>query len=145
MQITAKTFEELSTMELFQIIRARLEVFVVEQNCIYLDLDERDLHSLHVFASEDGQITAYLRLIPENTPGVIRMGRVLTLRRGIGLGAAIVEEGIRLAKERCCAHTIDIEAQVQAMGFYEKLGFQVCSEPFLDDGIPHVQMILHIT
>lgn len=145
MKAIAKTFDELTTMELFQIIRARIGVFVVEQNCIYQDLDDRDFRSLHVFYWEGGSVTAYLRLYPDEQPGVIHMGRVLTTRRGEGLGLALVREGIQLCRSQMGASRIDIEAQCYATGFYEKLGFRVCSEPFLDDGIPHVQMYLDLT
>lgn len=141
MEFTAKFFDELTTAELYEILRVRMAVFVVEQNCIYQDLDERDQRSLHVFHMEDGKVTAYLRaFFLDEERGIVRIGRVLTAQRGKGLGRRVLDEGIRLCAEKLHAKRIDIEAQCYAIGFYEKAGFRVCSEEFLDDGIPHIGM-----
>lgn len=145
MKANAKTFSELTTTELFEIIRARLAVFVVEQNCIYQDLDDRDYRSLHVFYQAGSSITAYLRIYQDEQDGIVRMGRVLTTRRGESLGLALLKDGIALCRSHFGAQRVDIEAQCYATGFYEKVGFQICSDPFLDDGIPHVQMYLDLT
>lgn len=142
MECRSKFFNELSTEELFQILRARMAVFVVEQNCVYQDADEKDRESLHVSFWEDGQILAYLRIFrKDEQTATVRIGRVLTLRRGEGLGMRLLLEGIRQAKEKLNAERIYLEAQCYAIGFYEKAGFTVCSEPFIEDGIPHIQMI----
>lgn len=143
MQFHAKTFDQLTTRELFDLIQARLAVFVVEQNCVYQDLDDRDLQALHLWLESDGKLLAYLRIFPiaEST---LRIGRVLTLERGKGYGAAILQESLCLCREFFHAHTVEVEAQSYAAGFYEKASFQVCSEEFLEDGIPHVKMRMEI-
>lgn len=143
MGLVAKYFEELTTKDLYEILRARAEIFVVEQECVYQDLDRIDYRSLHVFCEEEGNVTAYLRAFEkENEPDVVQMGRVLTLEHGKGFGGKILKEGIRLIKEKMNPKSIYIEAQCYAKGFYEREGFVICSEEFLEDGIPHVQMIL---
>ena len=145
MKLIAKYFEELTTTELYEILKARSEIFVVEQNCVYQDLDGTDYRSLHVFGEEDGKILAYLRAFEkENEVGTVQMGRVLSVQHGVGHGGEILKEGIRIIREKMNPERIYIEAQCYAIGFYEKVGFQVCSEEFLEDGIPHVEMILKL-
>lgn len=141
MEITAKFFDELTNSELYEIIRARAAVFVVEQNCIYQDLDGQDQKSLHVILKENEQLAAYLRVIPQES-GCVCIGRVLSLKRGCGYGMAVLQEGIQLSHSVFAAKEISIEAQCYAVGFYEKVGFQICSEEFLEDGIPHICMKL---
>ena len=144
MKFVYKTFEELTTKELYELLKARAEIFVVEQNCVYQDLDDIDYKSTHVFYENDnGNIIAYLRLFQRDDDlNIIQMGRVLTLEHGTGLGGKILHEGIDVAKKYLKAKKIYIEAQKYAIGFYEREGFKVCSEDFLEDGIPHVQMEL---
>ena len=143
MNMNVKYFEELTTKELYEILKSRAEIFVVEQDCIYQDLDGIDYRSLHVFYEEDGSVIAYLRAYEkEDEPEVVQVGRVLTLEHGKGLGAKILKEGIEIIQEKMRPQSIYIEAQCYAIGFYEREGFQVCSESFLEDGIPHVQMRL---
>ena len=141
MKFMIKTFQELTTKELYEILRVRAEVFVVEQNCVYQDLDEKDMNSMHVFCEKDGKIQAYLRIFmkkPEEN--LVQIGRVLTTVRGTGLGIIILREGLAAAKEYLKAREVYIEAQCYAVGFYEKAGFRVTSDEFLEDGIPHVEM-----
>ena len=137
----SKYFDELSTKELYEILRARAEIFVVEQNCVYQDLDGIDYESLHVFAEEGGKVTAYLRAFYKDKD-TVQMGRVLTLRHGEGLGGKLLREGIAQIRNRMQLAKICIDAQCYATGFYEREGFRICSEEFLEDGIPHVQMVL---
>ena len=146
MNLIVKTFEELSTKELYEILKSRAEIFVVEQNCVYQDIDDIDLRSLHVFyQDETGRVVAYLRLFQKtNSTDTVQMGRVLTLEHGVGLGGKILHEGISVAVAKMSANKIFIEAQTYAIKFYEREGFKVCSEEFLEDGIPHVQMIWDI-
>lgn len=145
MELVAKYFEELTTKELYELLRSRAEIFVVEQDCVYQDLDRIDYRSLHVFYEEVGNVTAYLRAFEkEDESGVVQMGRVLTLEHGKGLGAKILKEGIEIIRKKMRPRSIYIEAQCYAVGFYEREGFQICSESFLEDGIPHVQMRLDI-
>ena len=143
MELCIKRFEELSPRELYEILQVRVAVFVVEQNCHYQELDGKDYFSLHVFFKENGQIQAYLRIVGPNSPcDEISIGRVLSVRRGGGLGKEIMAEGIRVAKERMAARKIAIEAQSYAKEFYERFGFVQMSDEFLEDGIAHIKMLL---
>lgn len=142
MEVKIKDFSELTTLELYNILKVRSQVFVVEQNCVYQDLDDVDQRSLHVFYERDGKIMAYLRLFyADEEAKMVQMGRVLTLERGTGMGRSIIKDGIRAARRRMQAESICLEAQTYAIGFYEKAGFRVVSEEFLEDGIPHVKML----
>lgn len=141
MEMESKFFPELTTRELYEILKARAEIFVVEQNCVYQDLDDRDYQSLHVFFEENGVVLAYLRAYTkdENT---VQIGRVLTLKHGTGLGGKLLKVGIAQVREKFNPDRVYIEAQCYAVGYYEREGFRVCSEEFLEDGIPHVGMEL---
>ena len=139
MNLHIKTFEQLSRRELYEILKARSAVFVVEQTCPYQDIDGGDYDSLHVYLEENGEILAYLRCYVQDEE-TARIGRVLTLARGQGYGIPLMEAGISAVKEHYSAKSIYIEAQCYAIGFYEKAGFRVVSEEFLEDNIPHVKM-----
>lgn len=142
MKLITKTFDKLTTKELYEILKSRAEIFVVEQNCIYQDLDDIDYKSIHVFyQNEDDRVVAYLRLFYNDEINMVQMGRVLTLKHGTGLGKRILQEGVKIAEKKLQAERIYIEAQKYATGFYEQAGFRVCSDEFLEDGIPHVKMI----
>lgn len=142
MELHVRKFDELENRELYEILKTRISVFVVEQNCPYPEADGLDPQAVHVWYSDEDGIAAYLRVF---APGIISghaaVGRVLTVKRGTGLGSSILEEGIRIAEEMFHADTIRIEAQVYAKGFYEKHGFIQASEPFDEDGIPHIVML----
>ncbi|MBQ2279140.1 MAG: GNAT family N-acetyltransferase [Clostridia bacterium] len=143
MKLTAKFFDELTASELYEILKARAAIFVVEQNCVYQDIDGVDIRSLHVFYESDGAVEAYLRLFPKpGEEGTVQMGRVLTVYHGRGLGGILLKDGIRLARDRMNAKKIFLEAQCYAVGYYAREGFRICSEEFLEDGIPHVAMEL---
>lgn len=143
MNSASKFFDELTARELYEILRARAAVFVVEQECVYQDLDGRDYESLHVFFEEGGRVEAYLRAFPRDA-ATVQVGRVLTLRHGTGLGGRLLAEGIEQVRRRMDPDRIYIEAQSYATGFYEREGFEVCSGEFLEDGIPHVAMELDL-
>ena len=142
MEKFVKRFDELTLRELYEIMRLRVDVFVREQNCAYSDLDGKAYAALHVFFSDNGEICAYLRVLPAGVmfPDCAGMGRVIAKRRGVGLGARILRAGIAAAREGFCAGEIRLEAQTYAVGFYEKAGFEIAGEPFLEDGIEHVLM-----
>lgn len=141
MKTVAKTFEELTNREVYEILKARSAVFMIEQRIVYLDMDDVDYGALHVFFEEDGHVTAYLRAYPAEE-GTIRIGRVLTRERGTGLGRKIMEAGIAEIRKRFRSAVIALDSQCHAAGFYKKLGFRVCSEEFMEAGIPHVKMEL---
>ena len=143
MKLKSKYFTELTTNELYEILKARAEIFVVEQKCVYQDLDGIDDRSIHLFYECDGKITAYMRaFVKDEEKRIVQMGRVLTLEHGKGLGGKLLREGIAQVREKMNLAAIYIEAQCYAIGYYEKAGFCVCSKEFLEDEIPHVQMML---
>ena len=141
MKTYVKTFNELTLDELYEILKVRVDVFVVEQNCPYSELDGIDKEAYHVFLKDEDEITAYLRVFKDED---VRIGRVLSKRRRQGFGTLLLKEGIRVAKEKLNAEKIVIEAQVYARKMYEKLGFVQVSGEFLEDGIPHIKMVLEI-
>lgn len=141
MDLTVKKFYELSLDELFKIYRLRAQVFIVEQNCVYQDVDEWDKAAYHVFLKENGEMQAYLRVLPPNLAfDDVSIGRVVTAKRRCGFGTKIMEEGIKVAKEKLDAKSVTIKAQLYAKKFYERFGFREISEEFLEDGILHIDM-----
>lgn len=141
MEMTVKKYDELTLDELYEIIRVRLEVFVTEQKCIYNDLDGVDKDAYHVFLIENGTILGYLRVyeLDENTA---KIGRVLTTVRSKGYGEAVVRKGIEVAFGEMGKSEIKIHSQTYATGFYEKCGFEIYGEEFLEENIPHRYMSL---
>ena len=145
MQLVSKFFNELTTRELYELLKARAEIFVVEQNCVYQDLDDQDYNGLHVYYEEDGKVLAYLRAFAKSeSDGIVQMGRFLTVTHGIGLGGKLLNEGLQQIIDKMQPKEIFIHAQCYATGFYEKAGFKICSEEFLEDDIPHVGMRLQL-
>ena len=140
---SVKHFDELTTKELFDIYKLRTEVFVVEQECPYQEVDDADLAAYHIVLRDADGIAAYLRVLPKGilSPEYAALGWVIAAKRGCGLGAEVVCAGIRTVKEKFGNVGILIEAQSYAQGFYEKQGFVRISEEFLEDGIPHVRML----
>ena len=138
-----KHWTQLTRDEVYDLLTVRVAVFVVEQSCPYQEADGLDRRAWHVFARDEaGRIRACLRVL-EPEEGTARMGRVLTLDRGSGLGLELVRRGLQAAWEQCGARRVRIEAQTYAQGFYEKAGFCRTGAPeFLEDGIPHVEMVL---
>lgn len=143
-------FDELSSYDLYRILQLRAEVFVVEQNCVYQDVDELDLQALHVagyLQAEDSKLslTCYVRLLP---PGVkyetASIGRVATKKslRGGGLGKALMQQSIAYCHNEWPGTVITISAQQHLQKFYTELGFTAESEPYDEDGIPHIEMKL---
>ncbi len=139
MDFKSKFFNQLTTRELYEIIRARQEIFLIEQRIICRDFDGVDLDSLHCFLEKDGRVVAYLRAYMSD--GEIHIGRVLTIRHGEGLGRRLMELSMPEIREAFCDGVISLHAQTQAEGFYAKMGFVTCSEVFLEEGIEHVRMI----
>ena len=136
-----KTFQELTTDELYELLRVRSEVFVVEQNCVYQDLDGDDQNSIHLWLTVADKVVALARVCPAGTHmQEVSIGRVITTVRGKGYGKQIMLHAIEAAKEHFNATSIDIEAQEYAKGFYESVGFQQSSDTFMLYGIPHIKM-----
>ncbi len=145
--IAAKTFYELSIQELYQILRLRSEVFVVEQDCVYLDLDNKDQISVHVFQNEKDEIVAYTRIFKSGdyykNPSI---GRVVVSKknRGKELGKKIMIHSIEYIKKNLKGEKIELSAQKYLDKFYKDLGFYKIGEDYLEDGIPHQRMIKEI-
>lgn len=145
MEFEFKHFSELTTLELYQILRLRSEIFVVEQNCVYNDLDGHDVEAVHLFARKKNEIVAYSRLLkPGSRFPDFSIGRVVVKEseRGTGLGVQMMEAAKSYLREKWKADKIKISAQKYLRKFYEDLGFSVITEEYLEDGIPHVGMLL---
>ena len=141
MELVVKHFKELTLEELVDIYKLRVSVFVVEQNCPYQEVDEADKVAYHLWLRDENGIQAYARALPQGTTfPTASIGRVIAVKRRCGLGSKIVEAAVNTAKEKFHVDKITIEAQVYARGLYEKAGFVQVSEPFLEDGIPHIRM-----
>ena len=140
-----KTFQELTVDELYELLRVRSEVFVVEQNCVYQDMDYDDQESIHLWLTVADKVVALARVCPAGTHmQEISIGRVITTERNKGYGKQVMLHAIEAAKKYFDAKQIDIEAQEYAKGFYESVGFKQSSEVFMLDGIPHIKMTLKI-
>lgn len=136
-----KTFQELTTDELYELLKVRSEVFVVEQNCVYQDLDNDDQQAVHLWLTQGDAVVALARVCPAGTHmKEVSIGRVITTQRGKGFGRQIMLHAIDTAVECFHAALIDIEAQAYAKGFYEGVGFRQSSDTFMLDGIPHIKM-----
>ena len=144
MKFEVKRFEELTPSEVYEILKARSLVFMLEQGISCLDMDDMDYASLHVFAREEEKVTAYMRVFALPEQGDVKIGRVLTLSRKKGNGRAMMKACIEAAKEKLCAARVLVDAQVSALPFYEKCGFRPVSDEFEEEGVSHVKMILDL-
>ncbi len=141
LKFVAKNFNELTTTELYEVLKARTEIFLMEQDIKYQDKDDIDYDSLHCFIQEGRKVVAYLRAFyKEQDKRVVQMGRVLSLYHDIGLGSLLMEKSIRAIQEKMSCERITMDAQTHAIRFYEKLGFEVKSDVFLEAGLEHVIM-----
>lgn len=141
-----KHFQDLEVQELYQILALRAEIFVVEQDCIYQDCDGKDINSYHVMGKNDyGDLAAYLRVIPpEISYDEASIGRVVVKKdyRRSRIGQELLEQGIQWIKRNFTGNSIRISAQAYITAYYEKVGFAIVSDEYLEDGIPHVEMFL---
>ena len=141
-----KTFHKLTVDELYELLRVRSEVFVVEQDCVYQDMDGDDQKAIHLWLTVADKVVALARVCPAGTHmEEVSIGRVITTERNKGYGKQIMLHAIDAAVEHFNAKRIDIEAQEYARGFYESVGFRQSSESFMLDGIPHIRMTWTIT
>lgn len=139
--IITKFFDELTTTELYEILKSRSEVFMIGQNIHYLDMDDTDYDSLHCFYMENGRVTGYLRAFSDvNNAGVARVGRVLALQQKQGTGSRLMQESEPFISEELKVNKIRLDSQKHAVGFYEKLGYTSISDVFIEAGIEHVEM-----
>lgn len=142
MQVKIKSFEDLTNRELYEILKLRVDVFVVEQECPYPEIDGKDYDAIHIYLENKEEILAYARVYEED--GEIHLGRVIAKKRRQGFGSLILKEAIKVAEKFYQAKQIHIEAQTYAKNLYKKVGFVEDSEIYLLDGIEHVKMVLEI-
>ena len=134
-----KHFSELSTTELYEILKARFIVFYSEQKCHYLDMDDIDYESTHISLHRQGHVIAYARLFRGKEPGQCIVGRLLTIERGLGYGKYIMEQ-VALEAQRQGAASLLLHAQTQVVPFYEALGYKTFGNIFIEADIPHICM-----
>lgn len=144
LKYVVKHFNELTTTELYALLRLRNEVFIIEQNCPYLDLDNKDLDCHHVLYYADDQLAGHTRLLPRGVSYEdVSIGRVATAasHRGFGLGRKLMEVSIEGCYDKFGRSDIRISAQLYLLKFYQSLGFTALGEPYDEDGIPHIEMV----
>jgi ElaA protein len=144
LSFSCKYFTELTLEELYYCMQLRQEVFVVEQDCPYIDADGKDPQSWHLMGWHKGQLVAYTRIVPKGIsyPDYVSIGRVVThhsVRRG-GYGKQLMKESIRQARQLFPDQPIKISAQCYLIEFYESFGFQAVGKEYEEDGIPHIAM-----
>ncbi len=139
-----KKFDDLSPLELYAILQLRNEVFVVEQNCVFQDADNKDQEAYHLMAWRDGTLAAYTRLIPEGKAYELpSIGRVVTSPklRGTGMGKILMERSLEEMENLFGKTSIKLGAQLYLKKFYESFSFRQSSDIYLEDGIEHIEMI----
>ena len=144
LDISIKTFEQLSLEELYFLLQLRSEVFVVEQDCVYQDIDSKDQSALHIIGKKDNKIIAYTRVFKDGDYfKEASIGRVVVSlkERHLNYGQQIMEASIVAIKNNYQTTEIKISAQKYLEKFYNNLGFNTQGEPYLEDGIPHIGML----
>ncbi|GFP75849.1 GNAT family N-acetyltransferase [Clostridium fungisolvens] len=139
-----KTFDQLTGEEVYKLLKLRSEVFVVEQNCIYLDPDGKDKYSYHLYLEDEGEIVACTRLLNKGVAyRQASIGRVIVKKdyRGKGISREMLLKAINFIEETMKETEIKIQAQAYLFDFYGSLGFKAISEEYLEDGIPHIDML----
>lgn len=145
MNWSIKKFQELSNEELYQVMKARVDIFVVEQACSYPELDNQDQTAIHYFLKINNEIAAYIRMLPSGAKyEEASIGRVLVVEkhRGQGYAGELMQKAINYILEEWGETKIKIQAQVYLEKFYGNLGFKAISDSYLEDGIPHIDMVL---
>lgn len=141
-----RSFEQLSNIQLYQLLKLRSEVFVIEQNCIFLDADDKDQKCHHLLLYKGEALAAYSRIVPAGVSyAEVSIGRVVTSPafRGTGLGRELMERSIQACVDLYGAQPVRIGAQYYAVKFYGSLGFVPQGEIYDEDGIDHIEMVLH--
>lgn len=142
---TVKKFDDLLPRELYAILRLRNEVFVVEQNCVFQDADNKDFYCHHLMGWQNGELVAYTRLVPAGISYTYAsIGRVVNAPsvRGSGAGRELMQQSISILYSLWGKTPIQIGAQLYLERFYKSLGFQPISPVYLEDGIEHIEMLL---
>lgn len=147
-QYQCLTFDELSTTQLYALLALRQEVFIVEQHCPYLDADGQDQLAIHVLGhSTDGRLATYTRLLPAGISyeHYAAIGRVITapFARGKGLGRPLMEVSLQKLREKWGNVPVKLSAQAHLQAYYGSVGFKPVGDIYLEDGIPHIGMVLN--
>ena len=143
MQIKVKVFDDLTTKELYDILQLRSEVFVVEQDCVYQDLDGKDVNATHIIGLMNNNVVAYTRVFnPGDYFKTAAIGRVVVKasERHRNFGKTIMQASINYLEDKFDKPTITLSAQTYLVRFYTELGFEPIGEKYLEDGIPHIRM-----
>ena len=143
MVVSVKSFKELTTRDVYAVLQLRSEIFVVEQNCVYQDIDGKDFKAFHVLGYKDNNLVAYTRIFkPGDYFKEASIGRVVVKKseRKHKYGYVIMQESIAAVKEHLQETTIKISAQKYLLKFYNNLGFKEEGEEYLEDGLPHMVM-----
>lgn len=144
MEWIIKKFDELKAKDIYNILALRNEVFIVEQDCVYMDCDYKDFNSYHLFLEQNGEIVAYLRVLEKGVSfDQISIGRVAVKKdfRGKGLSREMMLKAINFIENDLKETSIKIQAQSYLINFYTSLGFKPISDEYLEDNIPHIDMI----
>lgn len=144
LEVIVKSFEELTPQELYSLLQLRSEIFVVEQNCVYQDMDDKDQKALHVLGMKNRKLVAYTRIFkPGDYFEFSSIGRVVVAKneRHHKYGYDIMDASIKAVKEYFNTTEIKIGAQCYLKKFYNNLGFKEVGDEYLEDGIPHIGMI----
>ncbi len=140
-----RPFSELTAQELYDALQLREEVFQLEQNCLYKDIDDKDRHCWHLLLYRAEELVAYARLVPEGISyqGYSSIGRVVskTIYRKEGYGRLLMQEAVQQVVQLFPDHPVKISAQAYLQKFYESYGFVKVSEPYMEDDIPHIAMV----
>jgi len=148
LQFRTKKFYDLTLDELYDSLQLRQEIFVVEQDCPYIDLDDKDKQCLHLMGEIDNEILAYARIVPKGISyqNYASIGRIVASEklRGQGYGKQLVATAIKELWKHFGKQSIKISAQTYLLKFYQSLGFQQVGEGYLEDNIPHIAMILTV-
>jgi len=143
LEFIIKRFEEFNLKDFYEIIKIREQVFIVEQDCVYQECDGKDENAFHLACMEDGKLMAYLRILEKGVSyDEIAIGRVLVKKeyRGRGLGKKLLEKAIEFIENELKENEIRISAQNHLTSFYGSFGFEIVSDMYLEDKIPHVEM-----
>lgn len=144
LNISVKAFDELNTTELYDLLQLRTEIFVVEQDCVYQDLDGKDQKALHIIGTKDGKTVAYTRVFKAGDYlAQASIGRVVVAagERQYGYGREIMNASIKAVEEQFHETSIALSAQTYLKRFYNSLGFIEKGGEYLEDGIPHIMMV----
>ncbi|RZK48992.1 MAG: GNAT family N-acetyltransferase [Pedobacter sp.] len=147
-KIELKPFSSLTTLELYEILGLRNEVFIVEQNCVYPDIDGKDLKSHHLLVMHDEKLAAYCRILPAGISfPEVSIGRVISspFFRRKGFGQILIQAAIVHTNTLYPNENIRIGAQLYLQKFYESFGFNQVSEVYMEDGIAHIEMLLKVS